>query len=237
VIPKDIQTDTDFKLYLKEKAKDHRVEIAQHGTNHAEQEFLNLNDEDTYNVAQTGRQILIESFQVYPVTFIPPENAYNENTTRVLSGLGFTVFSAVEDEYENDGYMQKIGYSVSTSSHSNEVTGDILISIEEIIQGCDESLGEKGVCVIMIHPQDYSKEDGSIDETRYAKFIGLLDGLVAENLSFTTFRSKFVCEQGDYIDRSILDYIEPVITWKSFTTNYPYLANIFMGEQVAWRSN
>lgn len=53
VIPdRDINNDTVIKKYLLEKIKDPRIEIAQHGTTHTENEFLNLSENDTYILAK-----------------------------------------------------------------------------------------------------------------------------------------------------------------------------------------
>lgn len=186
VIPdRRVNNDTVIKKYLLEKIKDPRIEIAQHGTTHAENEFLNLSELDTYSLAKSGLEKMIDIFGIYPVTFIPPYNEYNKNITGALSTLGFKILSGKEKEYKFDGNMMYIGYD-TLIKHSDQKE---LISIDKIIDDCSKSLEEKNICVIMIHPQDYVKEDRkTLDEDKYIKFVELLDELKKLDAKSITFR-------------------------------------------------
>lgn len=191
VIPKDINNDTIIKTYILGKVKDRRVEIAQHGTNHVKDEYLGLNESETYNLTKSGMEKIADTLNVYPVTFISPYNQYNKNTTRALSKLGFKIISAKRGEYRPDENMMHIGY-ISMTRYINK---NDLVPIDEILKSCDQSLDEKNVCVIMIHPQDYTKEDGEkLDEVKYREFTKLLDELMKLNAQSVTFKDLIICE-------------------------------------------
>lgn len=186
VIPdRNVDKDATIKKYLLEKIKDRRIEIAQHGTNHTENEFLNLSELDTYSLAKLGLENMTRMFGVYPVTFIPPYNEYNRNTTRALSKLGFKIISGRGKEYRDDGNMMYIGYDTQTKYSDQKE----LIPVNKIIDACNVALDEKNICVIMIHPQDYVKNDGkTLDEDRYVEFVELLDELKKFHAKSSTFR-------------------------------------------------
>lgn len=190
VVPKNISNDTIIKNYLISKVKDSRVEIAQHGTNHDSFEYQKLNRSDTYNLAKLGLEKIVGTLNIYPMTFIPPYNGYDRNTTVALSELGFKVLSAREGDYKFDGNMMLIGYT----SRTREPGGKELIPINKILEYCEKSLYEKNICIILIHPQDYTKEDGkTLDKNRYEEFVKLLDILSGMNVKFSTFKELLKC--------------------------------------------
>jgi len=185
VIPKYIETDPTIKNYIISKLNDPRVEIAQHGTNHTEDEYANLSESESYYLAKSGFDKIIKTFGIKPITFIPPHDAYNENITRALSKLGFIIFSAKQGEYKFDGNMFYLGYTVSTKDFDKEE----LNNVDEVVNKCKINLQLTNVCVIMIHPQDYANSDLiTLNTTRYSSFIKLLDELNSLNATFSTFR-------------------------------------------------
>lgn len=187
---KNINNDTIMKNYIINKIKDPRVEIAQHGTNHVEHEYQSLNESETYNLARLGLDRMVNTFGIYPITFIPPYNEYNENTTKVLPKLGFRILSAGRDEYKHDENMLYIGNTIQTGYG----IGKELTHIDKILYYCNKSLEKRNICVIMSHPQDFVKDDGkTLDETRYNEFVRLLDTLKTWNVKFSTFKELLKC--------------------------------------------
>lgn len=185
VIPyRNMENDIVAKKYLLDKMEDPRIEIALHGTSHSRVEFLNLGEEEAYNLAKLGLDKMMNMFNIRPITFIPPENEYDENTITALSKLGFKIISAKEKEYKYDRGMMRIGYTVPTK-HSNEQD---LVPVNKIFEYCKISLDEKNICVILIHPQDYVAEDKrSLNQTRYDQFVYMLDELKSLNTRYSTF--------------------------------------------------
>ncbi len=195
VIPKDLGDDKVMVEFLREKSHDQNIEIAQHGTTHSGAEFAHLGKWEALKLANAGKEELVTTLGVKPTTFIPPENAYSESTTSALKSLDFEVLSAGFNELEFDGKMQKIGFTTSTAQTQSDHQARLILS-SEVASACNETSNPLKVCVIMIHPQDYANEDGTIDEAKYAYFTELLDRLETEkNFFFFTFEDLFSCLQ------------------------------------------
>jgi len=195
VIPKDIEKDETLVDYLRTKSDSREVEIAQHGTTHQLEEYAKVSREDALEIAGSGKDTLAKTLGVNPVTFIPPQNLYNENTTLALQELGFSVISAGLNEYEYGEHPKRIGYTASTIEGLSEGQPGSLVLPAEILNTCDEAFQTVDICVIMIHPQDYSNENGSLDEAKYIYFTSLLDRLESGEYSFFTFRDLIACSQ------------------------------------------
>lgn len=199
--PDGIENDTVLKDYLVDKIKDPRIEIAQHGAYHSEDEYKLLNESETYNVTKLGLEKIVQSLKMEtsPITFIPPYNEYNENTTKMLSKLGFKILSAKKDEYTSDGNMLRIGYNVQVGYGEEED----LAPIEDVIRICEASLDEKNLCVVMVHPQDYAKIDSrELDMNRFQEFTKLLDRLKTLNVKFSTFKDLLSCNGTESVDNN-----------------------------------
>ena len=181
VIPsRDLSADIETKNYLIKISKDKRVEIAQHGLLHTPNEFMNLSYEDNYEKIKEGKNLIIKELKVQPITFIPPYNVYTNETEKALIDLNFTILSAGRNEFSLDKNITKIGFNAESKvSDSNE-----LLSADEIMTKCDESLKRDNVCVIMLHLQDYAT-DGVLDKEKIKKFEDLLDRI---DVNTTTFR-------------------------------------------------
>ncbi len=186
VIPgRHINDDDIIRDYLLGNINNPRIEIAQHGYVHTKFEFANQTEDGAYNLTKSGLEDMINTLNVRPTTFIPPDNAYNDNTTKAISKLGFKIMSAKEKEYKFDGNLTYIGYTIATK-HSDEKD---LTSTSKIIDSCVASLDKNNFCVIMIHPQDLVDDDNkSLNKTRYEKFVDILDKLKTINGKFATFR-------------------------------------------------
>lgn len=185
VIPdRALNKDIKIKNYLIKRSRDNRVEIAQHGYTHSENEFLYVNKSEAERLIFLGYSEIIESLKVKPITFIPPYNVYNKNTTIALSNLNFKFISSDRNETGKEYNLTLLGYDATTK----ETDSDELTPIEEIINKCNKSLSDKNVCVIMIHLQDYSNKDGTLNKTEYSQFVNLLDELKKLNATSITFK-------------------------------------------------
>ena len=197
LIPKDIEKDTTLFLpWIRNIKNDPRVEIALHGYLHEEGEFKDLNrTEATYRL-QKGKEMIYNYTGIVPVTFIPPENEYSDDTVDSLSDTGFRVISAeaspnIKQYYEIGENLSFVGYTTRTYDFSDSK----FIPAEQVLEECNSSLDKDGLCVIMIHPQDYLTADRTqIDEERYAEFIKLIDGLEKLNARFKTFKDLADCK-------------------------------------------
>lgn len=188
VIPRGIENDSIIINYLIGKIKDPRIEIAQHGVNHLDNEFKFLNDTQTYTLARSGLEEIVNSLKIYPITFIPPNNEYNEKTTKSLKRLGFKIISAKEDEFKFDGNMFHIGFTKQTKYLEYKE----LTPVKDILNSCNLSLEKKNICVVSIHPQDYIT-DGKLDKNKYKEFTRLLNEFKKLKFKSKTFKDLINC--------------------------------------------
>lgn len=179
----ELRTDKKAVDFLRNESYNSHVEIALHGTTHAANEYV-INESDTFKLATIGLNELQRVLKIKPVTFVPPANGYSgTETTKALSKLGFIFIGSGYDSYGFDNYMNYIGYTTYTSD-INGVPADI----NYIRRVCNESLDERNICVVTLHPQDYLDKDGTLNNTKYNEFIPLLDTLKSLNATSITIK-------------------------------------------------
>lgn len=176
--------------YIRDKANGGKFELAQHGTYHKKDEFLNLSEEEAYNATKKGLEQMERIFGVHPVTFIPPNNIYGENAPKALSKLGFRILSGEYGEYKSDGNIMYVGYTEQTKVSSSPE----LVPVSSVLRSCRNSLALRNLCVLNMHPQDYAESGGTaLNTTRYLEFTALLDGLKKTDAKFITFKELIKC--------------------------------------------
>jgi len=105
----------------------------------------------------------------------------NLNTTNSTNDDPINIINSTDIQLV--GNVASIGYNVRTSAQ------DQLIPIRNVLKNCKVSLDERNICVILIHPQDYSMEDEwAIDDIKHAEFVSLLDELKKLNAKSITFK-------------------------------------------------
>lgn len=182
VIP--MRDNARMNNYLRGITNNTRIEIAQHGTYHNPNEILNLTDKELYDLTLQGKDKLMHDIGIEPITYIPPYNANGQNSTKVLKSLEFKIFSS-EPSFLFDGNMINVGLDTQTKVGS---TKD-LFPIDYIIDNCKSSLEQKNICVITIHPQDYTEHDNrTLDIEKYNMFMIMIDKLKQLNATSTTFK-------------------------------------------------
>ena len=195
VIPNDIERDRSFLNWVKKVRDNPQIEFALHGYYHTENEFEKLNYEESKYYLDKGKQQMIKYMGVVPVTFIPPYNVYSNETEKALIDGGFKIMSAGKDDVNYDGDLIYLGYGARTFDYSE---GNY-ISPEITVQKCKESLDRFGLCVVMVHPQDYLEPEifgtriRNLDEQKYADFQRMLDELKGFNTSFKTYKDLLQC--------------------------------------------
>lgn len=188
VIPKDLNTDSDVVNFLKKN--ECNIEIAQHGFDHKRKadkshEFENVNYDEANTQYKEGKKILEYTFSQSIDTFIPPGNRISSDATRAFLDNGYSILSTEGEK--------KYDYDVSTYDWVEKT----LNTTDTIIQKCDKTFETTDVCIIMLHPQDYTIGSEFIDVSQ-DNFTELLDALnKREDLSFTTFRDYYKSQNGD----------------------------------------
>jgi|SRR3989344_3315083 len=200
VIPKDIEKDTKLFLpWINDVRNNPNVEIALHGYLHEESEFQSLSREEAAYRLQKGKDDLIKYIGIVPVSFVPPENEFSDGTVDALADTGFRVLAAgdsiaIKQYFEIGEKVLYLGKTTQTYNFDNKK----FIPADQVLEECNASLDETGLCVIMIHPQDYLTADRTqIDEVRYDEFIKMLDGLENLNASFKNFKDVANCTPED----------------------------------------
>lgn len=178
VIPTKLNEDPVISRYLK---KNHcKIEIAQHGWNHQSDppEFADLDENEAYQRIIEGRDVL-EKITDFPIiTFIPPHNIHSEGTGKALIKAGFIIISS-----EGEGY-----FDFTTSTYDSATNR--LNPISEVVGQCKEGLSKKNICVVMLHPQDYTTNNEH-DEEKYEMYSQLLSELNKLDASFVQMKDIF----------------------------------------------
>ncbi len=191
VIPEGLEKDRLFIEWISSIKYNDRIEIAQHGYQHTENEFKDKSLDDATRSIELGKESIIKNLGISPVTFVPPQNEYSKDVPIALESQAFKIMSAKEGEYKNQDGIYIIGPSAKTFDFGESE----LIPVNQIMEDCKRDLDLKNLCVITLHPQDYVKTNSPqfIDENKYTKFIDLLDSLEELDVKYANFNDLLSC--------------------------------------------
>lgn len=186
VIPRNLEKDKGFIDYLQKIRTNPLVEIAQHGTEH------NENDMDITNESLKEGNIKIQELVgVKPVTYITPFNEISSASREIVSHY-FRIISGKQGVIKEGEEVAEIGYTAATYDYANSQE----VSIETIVSKCEDALNKTNLCVIMIHPQEYSSNinnSKSLSEDKFNEFKDLLTRLQELDARFSTFNDIVSC--------------------------------------------
>lgn len=193
VIPKDIEKDSKLFLpWINDIKSNNNIEIALHGYLHQGAEFKNLSEEEATDKIKKGKELLLNYIGIIPITFIPPENEFSNETLNALAGEGFRVISA-GDNTNKFNQLDNLLY-IGKTTNTYDFTSEKLIPAEQTLAECNSNLNDKGLCVIVIHPQDYlTKDRTNIDKEKYSEYVKLIEGLENLNATFKNFKDVANC--------------------------------------------
>lgn len=178
VIPKAIDENTPIHRYLKKNRC--WVEIAQHGWDHQgvtpdTPEFYGNDKATAASDINRGKAILENLGEEKITTFIPPLNSMSDDAREAITEAGIRIISS---EGKN-----KFDYGATSF---NFLT-DTLNSPETILRDCSTSVALKSLCVVMMHPQDFTTNN-TLDPVKYAVYLDILDSLQVANYTFVRFK-------------------------------------------------
>lgn len=206
-----LSNDEDLYGFLRRAAANRNlVEIAQHGWNHSNHlpngEFGKRPYNAQYLDIRKGKQILEDLFQDVAgniITFTVPYDVYDENTTRAVANLGFKVFSSKlqmdpwdtsvtppiqHNDFDEFGLLH-LDWNVYIVKNE---TGGEFYDPRTIVQKCLDELNQYGICVVLMHPQDFAMDSDKMNEAKYKVLVEVLDNLTRyEYISFKTMREYF----------------------------------------------
>ncbi|MGB4834386.1 MAG: DUF2334 domain-containing protein [Candidatus Moraniibacteriota bacterium] len=182
VIPKGLFQDVEMANFLQRERCN--LEIALHGWDHGRNqaetsgtpaEFQYASRAQAMALLKKGTSQLERITDEKITTFVPPNNIASAETISALQTLGFTVTSS-----EGNGVFD---YTAPTYDFNTKE----IVSIEHILTLCERNFSGSKPCIIMFHPQEYSKTDQVPNLTVIQEhFIGLLDALDKRGVDYVT---------------------------------------------------
>jgi len=175
VIPNNLNKDFNMINYLQSIRDNPLIEIAQHGYYH------NLDDTDISEESLlNGMNIIIKYIGVKPRTYVPPYNTITESALNNVK-KHFDIISSSRGVLK-EGEIAEIGFTEETFDYSKNKA----VPLNNLIKTCKKSLELVNLCVVEIHPQEYS-EDNMND------YYILLDQLKRLKAKFSTFNEIVKC--------------------------------------------
>lgn len=165
---------------LKQAYRNKNIEIALHGLNHknlGNGEFYNISYQEQYRRMKLGKYYLDSIFNQRTVTFIPPWNAYDEQTLEVMEKLGLKIISSSLTKNQSCSNAS-INYFPQTLEHPSE-----LFTLMKNLSN------KKGIVIVMFHHYDFNKEfnltdlDNILIQLKNYPFVhfSTFDGLLQQN--------------------------------------------------------
>lgn len=186
VIPQNLEKRSNATEYLIKNRFSKYIEMAQHGTAHNESD-INISEEDLFK----GYAKIERYIGVKPVTYIPPYNKITPEAAERVSEY-FRVISGRNDVLK-EGEIAEIGQNAQTYFYSNNK----YVPVETIIDTCNKSLQQTNICVVTIHPQEYSSNISKPDDLspdKFNEFKEMLGRLQQLNATFSTFNELVSCK-------------------------------------------
>lgn len=188
VIPDGIDEDTVLAHFLRHNKC--RLQVAMHGDTHIESEyssgvgeFAQISEDEAISKLRHARKELAGITQYEIKTFIPPQNMLSIGARNALKKESFNIISS-HDEGQ---------YDIDTGTYEFETRS--FIQPETTINECLNTF-DKGddLCVVMVHPQDFSNNDGVLNNERYSRYLLLLDYFDIIDASIVTFDEYFLTQ-------------------------------------------
>ena len=170
VIGAVIGTDSKLVGTIKNDLVFGQTEIANHSWRH--NIYTKMTKAEQQNDLEQTNKKIQEVFGVTPVTFIPPQNLFNNDTVSVLKSLGFTHLSSGETGSieEPPKFKKSTFYEFPTFATTAELNPDTgywrPFSNAATMDQINSSIFNYGYAVVMLHPYEYSTyENGGYTST------------------------------------------------------------------------
>ena len=184
VIPLNLMEDELMVNYLYQNKCN--FEIGLHGYDNNDYEFATLNYQQAKEKLEKGLKIL-NRIEEDVFTFIPPNNEFSDEAEQAVYDSDIEIISAGH-------WNSKYGFSISSYDWLNHEIRDA----QEVLDECQEDLDRYEICIIMVHPQDYTT-NGQVDLTHYNEYLELLSGIKLMDANVVTFRDLYEDEQAKEI--------------------------------------
>ena len=195
-------------------------EIFVHGWTHEDHTTFDLAKQTS--TLQDSRDKL-QTIGTPSTVFIPPFNAFNEDTLTAMQSTGFEILSAAEytdshpyfiadgtSDISDSLGLYHLPESIGFVQYGGE--GPIRISNSQILAAIDSSIDSKGYAVVTLHSQEFAEvvddvEQNSIDQDLIDDLNFVIDGILLKNYLIQTFNQVV-----QYNQFTTPDTEKPVIT-------------------------
>ena len=192
IIMDSIGNDTEITNKVNQGKDSGLFELAVHGWNHTE--YTKLSEEEQRNSLYDANRKMIALFGNASEIFIPPYNAFNDDTINAMKQVDMKILNANQssfDQLELGGNNNEwgISYLPSTIPFKDYYDGQYLQnSVQNIFNNVTQSISTYGYAVIIFHPQDFVKIDASgnpideLDENPIRDLSSLIDLILSNNI-------------------------------------------------------
>jgi peptidoglycan/xylan/chitin deacetylase (PgdA/CDA1 family)/3D (Asp-Asp-Asp) domain-containing protein len=180
IIMGGIGNDTEIVNKVREGSDSGLYELAVHGWNHTD--YTKLSEEEQRKSLEDSNTKMVGLFGKRSEIFIPPLNAFNDDTINAVQQANMTILDANSSSFgelqlKGDNESQTLSspqipskdffYIPSTISFKDYYHDQPLKnSVQNIFNNVTQSINTNGYAVIIIHPQDFAKiENGTLTET------------------------------------------------------------------------
>ena len=210
IIMRDTGNDTEIVNKVREGHNAGLFELAVHGWNHTD--YTKLSEEEQRTSMYDSNRKMSALFGNTSEIFIPPLNAFNNDTIKAMQQVGMTILDA------NSSSLDELKLNVSSSNNNESQTlpslpmqsknfsylpstiaftdyyqdKPIKNSVQNIFNNVTQSINTNGYAVIIIHPQDFVKiENGTftetLDENETNDLSRLIDLILSNNIRLGSF--------------------------------------------------
>jgi hypothetical protein len=193
VIPKESASNPDLNEFFARNGCN--LEVALHGYDHQRTdattyqpdyynaegahfaEFASLTTTEAHARIARGLAEISGLSSQEVLTFIPPEHMLSPEAELALHRFGIHLISGGSGAFYD--------YHAYTWDGST----DTYVSATTVMNTCWERFDAgENLCVIMLHPQDYARDDGSLHTERYTDYLKLLNLITISDTSVVTFK-------------------------------------------------
>lgn len=183
------------------------LEVASHSWTHRVMTTL-TKDQQIDDFAKSDKKIH-DVLGVAPITFIPPENLYNDDTVAILKQHNYTHISSHTSTSPTQLFKKSNFYyfhaDTQTSILDRQEASWKVQSIDKVLDGINDSLFNYGYAVVMMHPHEFSTySDGvyknQVNKTQVQQLGLLIDKIKSQGIRIVTIGEidsfeKFVPEK------------------------------------------
>ena len=153
-----LRVDSVSRTRIKGLLSNPNYDIATHGLNHTAEEFGGLSSDESHDFLTQATSEMYQAAGKLPMTFIPPNNAFNVATLSALEACGIPMLSAEQNDYQWIWGMGQHGVLQLSNTVGLEKSwdGDIpFFEPEELLK----FFGLRNDAVFMIHPATLSSRE------------------------------------------------------------------------------